>query len=145
MALSDGLKKLADRAKEAEMHAAQARDKTKADLERAVSSARTSAQAQADRMRRDAHERHEKAATWWAGVQESWNEHVAKAREKLESRKAAGDARMAQMRADDAEAYATFAIDLAYSAVVEAEYAVLDADLARAEANEASRRSTAAD
>ena len=40
------------------------------------------------------------------------------------------------MRAEDAENYAALAIDLAYSAVVEAEYAVLDAELARMDAEQ---------
>ena len=43
---------------------------------------------------------------------------------------------MAQVQADDAGGYASFAIDLAYTAVVEAEYASLDAVLARKEADQ---------
>ena len=42
----------------------------------------------------------------------------------------------AKVRAEDAENYAALAVDLAYSAVVEAEYAVLDAELARMDAEQ---------
>ena len=46
------------------------------------------------------------------------------------------DLHKAQHHADRAEEEARFAIDFAYSAVVEAEYAVLDAALARVEADD---------
>jgi hypothetical protein len=138
VALSDQLAKLAARTKEAETRAAEAHDKARADLEQEVSSARATAKADAESLRQAVDESEAKTETWWAGVQKSWDEHVATAREKLESKKAALDARTAKARADDAEAYASYAIDLAYSTVVEAEYAVLDADLARMEADELS-------
>ena len=138
MALSDQLAKLAARAKEAETRAAEAHDKARADLEQDVSSARASAKADADQLRQAVDESQAKTETWWSGVQKSWDEHLATAREKLESKKAELDMHTAKARADDAEAYASFAIDHAYSAVVEAEYAVLDADLARIEADELS-------
>jgi hypothetical protein len=69
-------------------------------------------------------------------VQKSWNEHIARIREHLEGKKEEHDVHMAKVRADDAEGYASFSIDLAYSAVVEAEYASLDAVLARKEAEQ---------
>ena len=50
----------------------------------------------------------------------------------------------AQHRADRAEEEARFAIDFAYSAVVEAEYAVLDAALARMEADDLSKEAAPA-
>ena len=134
MALSDQFAKLAARAKEAETRAAEARGKARVDLEQDVSSARASAEAQAAGTRQAVDESKAKIETWWAGVQRSWDEHVATAREKLGGKKAELDAHAAQARADDAEGYASYSIDLAYSAVVEAEYAALDADLARMEA-----------
>ena len=54
------------------------------------------------------------------------------------------DLHKAQHHADRAEEEARFAIDFAYSAVVEAEYAVLDAALARVEADDLSGRAPAA-
>jgi hypothetical protein len=74
----------------------------------------------------------------WEGVQEAWNQAIAKVREDVEGRKTEHDPHKAQRRADLAEDDARFAIDFAYSAIGEAEYAVLDASLARMEADEQS-------
>jgi hypothetical protein len=54
------------------------------------------------------------------------------------TRKAEHDVHRARKVADEAEDQASLVIDLAYSAVVEAEYAALDAYLARAKADELS-------
>ncbi len=70
-------------------------------------------------------------------MQQSWDERAAQVREHAESKKTEHDVRTAERKADTAEADATFAIDFAYATVVEAEYAVLDAALARTEADEA--------
>lgn len=136
MALSDELTKLAARAKEAETRTAAARDEAGANLEREVESARAASQAQAEKLRQGAEEAEAKASGWWTDVQKSWNAQVASVREDVESKKEKRDVHMARVRADDAEGYAFFAIDLAYSAVVEAEYASLDAVLARKEADQ---------
>jgi hypothetical protein len=57
-------------------------------------------------------------------------------RQSIDDKKDQRDARRAEARADDAEADALFAIDYAYGAVEEAEYAVLDAISARMEADD---------
>jgi hypothetical protein len=134
--LADELTKLAARAQESETHAASERDKAKADLEQEVDSARASAQVRADELRTKAEERKGSISAWWADVQRSWDEHVAEIRSHVEVKKEQLDAHVAQRRAETAEADAEFSIDFAYSAVVEAEYAVLDAALARKEADE---------
>ena len=134
--LADELRKLSARAQEAETHAGSARDKAKADLEQDVDSARASTQARADELRATAEERKGSISAWWTDVQKSWDQHVADARGQMETKKEQHDARVAQRRAETAEADAEFAIDFAYSAVVEAEYAVLDAALGRKEADE---------
>jgi hypothetical protein len=136
MTLSDELTKLASRTKEAETRTAAARDEARADLERQVESARAAARAQAEKLREGAEEGKAKASGWWTDVQRSWNAQVARAREDVESKKEKHDVHRAEVRADDAESYASFAIDLAYSSVVEAEYAALDAVLARKEADQ---------
>jgi hypothetical protein len=138
MALSDDLTKLADRAKEAETRTAATRDQARADLEREVSSARASADAQAEKLRQGVEEGKERTSGFGKDLQRSWDEHVAKIREDMESKKATHDVHLAQARADDAEAYASYSIDFAYSAVVEAEYAALDAVLARKDADQLS-------
>jgi hypothetical protein len=135
MALSSDLSKLATRAKEAEDRTAAAREEAKGDLEREISSVRASAQAQADKLRQTAQEGQGRISSRWTDVQRSWNEHVDKLRADIESRKGEHDVHMAQVKADHAEEDARFAIDFAYSAVVEAEYAVVDATLARKEAD----------
>ena len=134
--LSDELTKLAARAQEAETRATAARDEARADLEQEVESARTSASARADELRATAEERKGSISAWWEDVQKSWHKHVAEVRGQLETKKEQHDVRVAQRRAETADADAEFAIDFAYSAVVEAEYAVLDAVLARKEADE---------
>ena len=75
-----------------------------------------------------------KVANRWADLQRSWDAHVAKVRERLDSRRAEHDVKRAQKRAEDAEEYASYAAAFAYSTVVEAEYAALDAALARMDA-----------
>ncbi len=136
MAVSDELTKLAARAKEAEGRAAAARGKTKADLEQDVETARTSAQDQAEKLRKSADARKGKISVWWHDMQRSWDEHLAKIRDDIDQRKAEHDADRAVRRAERAADDAMFAIDYAYAAITEAEYAVLDADLARMEADE---------
>ena len=72
------------------------------------------------------------------GCSSSWNERADAAREEIASKKAEHDVHRARKVADEAEDQASLVIDLAYSAVVEAEYAALDAYLARAKADELS-------
>ena len=134
--LADELTKLAARAQEAENRATAARSKARADLEQDRDSARASAQVQSEKLHAKAEESRGSISAWWADVQKSWDAHVAEIRDRVESKKAGHDVHVAQRRAENAEADAAFAIDFAYGAVVEAEYAVLDAVLARMEAEE---------
>jgi DNA primase large subunit len=143
MALSDDLTRLATRAKEAETRVAGVREEARADLEQDVASARESAQEQADKLRHATEKSKAGISGRLSDVQRSWNEHISRVREDLEDKRAKHDVQVAQRRADDAEAYASFATDLAYSAVVEAEYAALDAVLARMDADEMSEEAAA--
>jgi hypothetical protein len=136
MALSDELRRLADRAEEAEKNTAAARDKAKADLEEDRDRSRAVAQQQAEQLQEAADAGRDKISAWWNDVQRSWNEHIAQLQQNVESKKAEIDLDLAQRRAYNAEADASFAIEFAYTAIGEAEYAVLDADLARKEADE---------
>ena len=136
MALSDQLSKLSARAKELEDRAAAARGKQKADLERDVNDARDSAQAQGDSLRKHAEERKDKLSAWWLKVQRDWNEQMASIRSAFDKDRTAHDAKKAQRAAESADEDADFAIDFAYAAIEEAEYAVLDAQLAHAQADE---------
>jgi hypothetical protein len=136
MALSDQLTKLAARAKEAEHRAVAAKEKARADLEQDVEQSRVAARAQAQRLRESAEASEGKLSDWWNDVQRTWNEHVAKVQDNIESKKAEIGRERAEADADDAEEDAGFAIDYAYAAIDEAEYAVLDAILAREKADE---------
>ncbi len=138
MALSDDLTKLAVRTKEAETRAEAARDQARADLEEDVSSARESAQEEAAQLRQDVEAGEERVSGWFADVQRSWDELVAKVRKDVEGKRAEHDVHKANKRAEHAEEYASSTIAFAYSAVVEAEYAVLDATLARMDADQVS-------
>lgn len=139
--LSGELGKLAARAKEAEGRAGAARDSTKADLEADRESARAVGEQQAEALREKADEGSDRISNRWVEVQRTWDDGLAKMRADVESRKTEHDVHAAQRRADRAEEVALFAIDFAYSAVVEAEYSVLDAALARMEADELTQES----
>jgi hypothetical protein len=136
MALADQLNDLAAKAKQVQDRVAAAQQKTKADLEGDVDNARASAQAQADALHTKAEASKGKISAWWDHMQRSWHEHVAAVRKGAEERKAAHDAKAAQRAAEQADEDASYAIDYAYAAIEEAQYAVLDAELAHRHADE---------
>jgi hypothetical protein len=141
MALSDDLTTLAARVKEAEDHTAAAQAKTKAELEQDKAAVRASAEARADKLRQEAEERKSRLSVWWHDLQRTWNEHLGKIRDDIEGKRAEHDVDRAQRRAETAEGDAAFAISFAYAAVEEAEYAILDATVARMEAEELTQQS----
>jgi hypothetical protein len=136
MAVSDQLSRLAARTKDLEDRATAAKAKAKGDLEQDVKKARESAQAQADALRQSAEASQGRISAWWDSVQRSWNDHLAAVRKNVDEKEAAHDLKKARRIADQAEVDAEFAIDYAYAAIEEAEYAVLEATLARMEADE---------
>ena len=138
MALSDQLTELTARAKEAEDRAAAARDKSKAGLQADVETARASAQERAKKLRESAEANKNKLSVWWYDLQRTWNEHIAKIRDDIDTKRAEHDEDRAERRAEHRADDAAFAVDFAYTAIEEAEYAVLDAALARKEADELS-------
>ena len=136
MALSDQLSRLAARAKELEDRAAAAKQKAKGDLQQEVKTAREASQAHADALAKKMDDGDAHVSAWWDGVGRSWNDHVATVRRSIDDRRAAHDLKSAQRAAADADDDASYAVDYAYAAVEEAEYAVLDATLAHLEADE---------
>lgn len=143
MALSDDLKKLADRAKDAEDRTAEAQVKARAELEADRDAARAVGEEQVEDLRATAEKGEEQISDAWKEMQISWNNATATLRQNIQNRKAEHDLHKAQRSADLAEDDAKFAIDFAYSAIGEAEYAVLDATLARKEAEELSQQAGA--
>jgi hypothetical protein len=130
MALSDQLSRLAIRTKEVEDRVTAAEGKAEADLEREVNDARAAAQAQADMLRKSAESSKGKVSSWWDSMQHSWDDHLAAVKKDFDDRRTTLDLNAANRTAEQADDDASFAIDFAYAAVEEAEYAVLDAILA---------------
>jgi hypothetical protein len=136
MALSDQLSDLVAKTKQVEDRVAAARQKTKLELQADVDNARESSQAQADALHAQAQASKGKISAWWDKLAGSWHEHVAAVRQGVEERKAAHDAKAAQRAAEKADGDASYAIDYAYAAIEEAQYAVLDSLLAHQHADE---------
>jgi hypothetical protein len=133
MAISDQLSRLSARTKDLEDRAAAARQKAHDDLEKDVAAARHEAKANAEALRESADAAAAEASAWWIDVSRSWDEHLATMRKHIDQKLAKHDLNTAKRDADEADAYAVYLIDYCYAAVQEAEYAVLDATLARME------------
>ena len=86
-------------------------------------------------MQANAQKASEQAKGHWNKVQSDWDQHIQRIRADLDERKAERDAQHAEREAEDAEADALDAIDFAAAAIEEAEYSVLDAALARLNAD----------
>jgi hypothetical protein len=137
MALSDDLARLSVRAKEAEDRAAKAQKQARDQLAQNVEQARQSTQTTVDKLQSQSAAAADQAKSWGEDTQRSWDDHVAQVRQRIDARKARHQAKVAERDAVDAANYAEFTIDVAYSAIEEAEYAVLDAALYRLEADTA--------
>jgi hypothetical protein len=140
MSEPNGLSKLTNRAREAEQRAADAATQARTDLEKSVAASRASAEDQAAKLKETAASSKDKISGWWDEQQQAWNDRVAKVRKHLDEQKTTYDLVTLENQAELAESDAKFAIDYAYSAIEEAEYAVLDAILARADVNDAIAR-----
>jgi hypothetical protein len=136
MTLSDQLSKLATRTKELEDRATAARQEARSDLQHDVDAARKASNANAEALGKSLDESEAEISAWWTEVGRSWDEHIARVRDKVDEKKEQHDLKAAQRDAEDALAYASYLIDYAYATVEEAEYAVLDAILAQMDADE---------
>jgi len=136
MGMSEQLSRLAERTKTLEEHAAAARQKARADLEHDVVEAKAASKANAEALRESVAATAADVSAWWTDVGRAWDTHITKMRQHIHEQSAKHDLKTAQRDAEDAAAYASYLIDYTYAAVQEAEYAVLDATLARKEADE---------
>lgn len=118
-------------------------EKANADLEEDLEFTRTAVQKQNAVLRELVSENKGRMSDRWHDLQAAWNEAISPVREEIENRKAEHDLHKAERRADRAEEDARFAIDFAYSTIVEAEYAALGAARARMQANELSNQAGA--
>ena len=143
MAVSDELSKLAARATEAEDRVRAAGKKAKDGLEEDLDFTRSAVEKQNKVLHELVSEEKGRISDHWSDLEAAWNGIVTKVREDVESRKAQHDRHEAERKADWAEDDARVAINFAYSAIVEAEYAALDASLARMEADAMSKEAGA--
>ena len=136
MALSEQLSKLAARTKALEERASAARQEARADLQHDVDAARKASNENAAELGKALDASAAEVSAWWTDMGRSWDEHIARMRERVDKKKKHHDYKAAQRDADLATEYASYLIDYTYAAVEEAEYAVLDATLAQMEADE---------
>src|SRR4026209_1277982 len=137
---TENLARLTARARETEQKAADAARQTRTDLVKTVQAARAAAEAEAAQLKASAEVAKDQLSDAWAQQQQAWNDYVALLRQRIDQRKDEIDTVRAENRAESAEADAMFAIDFAYSAIEEAEYATLQAVLARSEATDAATK-----
>jgi uncharacterized protein YgiM (DUF1202 family) len=127
---------LAERTKQASERVRAAAGATKEKLQSQVLTARTSIEKTNRQFEEKAAGARDEASKRWAAARQRWNDHTAEIKRRADTQKAEHDLHRAERRAEWAEDDALAAIDFAYYAVQEAEYEVLDAALARAEAND---------
>jgi hypothetical protein len=135
MSVSEKFAKLKDQVDQAEDNVKAAAAQNKADLEAKVNDARKSADDRAAVLRAKTQETSDDAKAHWSEVQSDWDRHIQRIRQHIDEKKAEHDVKAAERDADWAEADALDAIDFASAAIQEAWDAVLDAALARMEAD----------
>ena len=136
MALSDALSTMSAQAKEAEDEFRAAQGAQRAKVEEQITRVRTSAEQSRDALRSRAGEAKTEVSSWWHDLHQEWEAQVQKVRANVAEKREEHDVKHAAKRADMAEADAEFAISIAKAAIEEAEYASLEAVLARAKADE---------
>lgn len=134
--LSDQLQDLSQRAKKLEDSAAAARQQDQAELERRRDQLNSDMESTRRKIETSAAETKENVRSGWADIKRRIDERLADARTKIQERKAERDVNRAERRAQDAEGDAADAIAIAIYVLDQAEYAVIDAALARAAAND---------
>jgi DNA helicase IV len=123
--LSEQLGKLADRAKKTEDTASEAREHNREKLEM-----------QRTDLKNAIAERNAKAEERWNDTRSSMDQWFASKRAAVEERRTERDIKKAQHNADVAEQDAADAIDIALYVLDQAEFAVIDAVIARTDADE---------
>ena len=135
MALSDQLTDLANRTKQLEDSAAAAREQDRKKLEKQRDELNASMQKQAQKIKTDAQDAGAQVRSWWTDTTDRIEEQRAQLRAKMDQSKAERQAKKADRDAADAEKYAANLIGLAAYVTDAAEYAVIDASIARSEAD----------
>ena len=133
---SELLSELAQRAKDTEESAAAARAKNRSALEARRNAIETSMDHSKAELAGTTEEGRSKWGQMQSTLQENFADKRAEIKADLDAQRASRDAKRAVRRADDAESEAVVAVGLALDAIENAEYEVIDAVLARAEAEE---------
>jgi hypothetical protein len=137
--LSESLSELSVKAKGAEDAAAAAREESRDKLEARLVDLRSSAEQRRAHLEQAAIEAKESAASRWDELRSSVNAHLERIKTDFDARRQTLDVKRAQRRAESAEQDAAATILFAAFAIEQAEYAVLDATLARSEADAATQ------
>ena len=135
MALSDQLTDLANRTKQLEDSASAARERNGIKLEQQRDKLDAAMQKQAEKIKTDAQKGEAKARSWWADTTERIEERRAELHDKMEKNKLEHESKKAERDARDAEEYAANLIGIAAYVTDAAEYAVIDATIARSQAD----------
>jgi hypothetical protein len=137
MSVTDNFAKLKEQVEEADRAVKAAAEQNQAEIQSKVDEARRDADQRAAELRTKTEnadregESDREGKSQWREMQADLNRHIERVRERMDAKEAAVSADVADRDADWAEADAKDAIDFALSAIVEAEYATLDAMLAR--------------
>jgi len=137
--LSESLAELSAKAKAAEDAAAAAREEGREKREARLADLRSSAKRRQAQLEQAATEVKEGATSRWNEFRSAVKAHNERVTSDLDARKQASDEKRAQRRAEWAEQDASAAIGFAVFAIEQAEYAVLDAIIARDEADSAAQ------
>ena len=133
--LSEQLSELAARVKTAEDIVSAANAKNGAALESQREQLKSSISKAKDQAKTDAAATTDQAQSWWDKTRADVDQRFDTLRAKRDEHRAECDLKRAQNRADDAELDAADAIDFAVYMVDQAEYTVVDAVIARADAD----------
>jgi hypothetical protein len=132
--LSEQLADLSARAKKAEDDAAAARKEARATIQARVEKLEADATTRSTKMKQSATQAKDTLAVQWADLQTTMKTQRDTIKSDIDARKKEQDAKRAENKADRAEDNAEAAIGFAYDAVEYAEAAVLDAVIARSDA-----------
>lgn len=135
MTSSQVLRDLSVRAQAAEDSVASARQESKEELHARLVRARRLAHEHSEDLHRQAEAAGGAGADWWRQVEAAWAHEAERVRDRREERREARETRQLRRRAEEAEAEAEVSIAFAMAAIDQAEYAALEAALARAEAD----------
>ena len=138
--LSEQLTDLAARAKQAEDFADAARSKNQAFLDNQRKTLKSSIDDSNARVAAGAAAAQNKAESWWAETRSAIQDRFASLRAEHDEHRAERDLNRAERHADDAEQDAVYAVEFAISMLDEAEYAIGDAVIARADADDLAKK-----